>query len=63
MIFLNFINLLLFSSIQCHNDIFEWHPKKVNELYIGGIFPLWGSWPGGQACLPSGLYGKYKLNK
>jgi hypothetical protein len=57
MIIWNFILiniLILFSSIKCHNDIFKWHPRKVNELYIGGIFPMWGSWPGGQACLPSG---------
>ena len=58
MIFWNYIliNLLIVSSVKCHNDIFEWDSNKIHELNIGGIFPMWGSWPGGQACLPSGKF-------
>ena len=57
-----FFNILTISLSQCQNDIFNWHPKKIYELNIGGIFPMWGSWPGGQTCLPSAIMALNEVN-
>ena len=54
---------LLSISSRCDDDsIFEWHPLKKKELNIGGIFPMIGGWPGGQACLPSAIMALNEVN-
>lgn len=46
----------------CEDGVFKWHPDKVNELHVGGIFPMIGSWPGGQSCLPSAIMALNEIN-
>ena len=52
-----------FVTKQCCNDsIFKWHETKYKVLHIGGIFPMIGGWPGGQACLPSAIMALNEVN-
>ena len=46
----------------CHDGIFKWHESKTKKLYVGGIFPMVGGWPGGQACLPSAIMALNEVN-
>ncbi|CAF0750938.1 unnamed protein product [Brachionus calyciflorus] len=46
----------------CEDGIFKWHETKTKNLYVGGIFPMVGSWPGGQSCLPSAIMALNEIN-
>ncbi len=46
----------------CNDSIFKWHETKNKVLHIGGIFPMIGGWPGGQACLPSAIMALNEVN-
>jgi len=46
----------------CQDGIFKWHMDKRKKLYVGGIFPMVGGWPGGQACLPSAIMALNEVN-
>ena len=55
------------NEITCHNEIctsglFRWHASKTKNLYVGGIFPMVGGWPGGQSCLPSAIMALNEVN-
>jgi hypothetical protein len=46
----------------CQESVFKWHESKKKKLYVGGIFPMVGGWPGGQACLPSAIMALNEVN-
>lgn len=46
----------------CNQGIFKWHANKSKNLFVGGIFPMVGGWPGGQACLPSAIMALNEVN-
>lgn len=46
----------------CQSGVFKWHKSKKKNLYVGGIFPMVGGWPGGQACLPSAIMALNEVN-
>ena len=46
----------------CQDAIFKWHSTKHKNIYVGGIFPMVGGWPGGQACLPSAIMALNEVN-
>lgn len=46
----------------CTNGIFKWHKSKTKNIYVGGIFPMIGGWPGGQSCLPSAIMALNEVN-
>jgi hypothetical protein len=46
----------------CQKGVFKWHESKRKNLYVGGIFPMVGSWPGGQSCLPSAIMALNEVN-
>ena len=46
----------------CQEGVFKWHESKRKKLYVGGIFPMVGGWPGGQACLPSAIMALNEVN-
>lgn len=46
----------------CQRDVFKWHQSKQKVLYVGGIFPMIGDWPGGQSCLPSAIMALNEVN-
>ena len=63
----NFNNNISDNLIECNKDIckqgvFKWHANKTKNLYVGGIFPMVGGWPGGQACLPSAIMALNEIN-
>jgi hypothetical protein len=56
-----------YEETKCSNDIcqkglFKWHASKTKNLYVGGIFPMVGGWPGGQSCLPSAIMALNEVN-
>lgn len=50
------------ASNICNQGIFKWHANKTKHLHVGGIFPMVGGWPGGQACLPSAIMALNEIN-
>lgn len=46
----------------CTDGIFTWHRSKVKNIYVGGIFPMIGGWPGGQCGLPSAIMALNDVN-
>lgn len=59
----NYLNTKPVCSNQvCQDGIFKWHEKKTKNLYVGGIFPMVGSWSGGQSCLPSAIMALNEVN-
>ena len=46
----------------CESGIFKWHKSKRKNLYVGGIFPMVGGWPGGQSGLPSAIMALNEVN-
>jgi hypothetical protein len=66
-VFSSYMPALSPSKVECDGEvckqgIFKWHSNKTKNLYVGGIFPMIGSWPGGQACLPSAIIALNKVN-
>lgn len=50
------------SNKICQDGIFKWHASKTKNIYVGGIFPMVGGWPGGQSCLPSAIMALNEVN-
>lgn len=50
------------SNNICTSGIFKWHKSKTKSIYVGGIFPMIGGWPGGQSCLPSAIMALNEVN-
>jgi len=50
------------SKNVCQDGIYKWHKSKKRNLYVGGIFPMIGGWPGGQSCLPSAILALNEIN-
>ena len=58
----NSLQQVICENSLCQENVFKWHESKKKKLYVGGIFPMVGGWPGGQACLPSAIMALNEVN-